>query len=224
MMKKHLVKIIKQSNCFMYLIAAIYSLPSILRIKGIKRNQIELKCAFIKNSRINIKGKNNRIIITPENRLNNCLLYIRGNNCEIIIDKHCILSNLELWIEDDGGKIIVGYRTTVEGGHIAATEGKTIAIGEDCMFSNNIEIRNGDSHAIFDKTNEQRTNNAKSIKIGDHVWLGSDVKVLKGSIIGDNAIVSTGAIVTGLIENNSINAGIPSKKIKDNIYWTRDRK
>lgn len=163
-------------------------------------------------------------MIHPENRLSNCLLHISGNNCKIIVDQHCILSNVELWIEDEGGVIQIGYRTTMEGGHIAATEGQAISIGEDCMFSHRIEIRNGDSHAIFDSKTKQRINVAESIIIGNHVWLGADAKILKGAIVGDNSVVTTGAIIASKCEDsNAIYGGIPAKKIKEDIAWIRER-
>jgi acetyltransferase-like isoleucine patch superfamily enzyme len=223
-MKKSVIKILKKSNIVLYIVSSIFSLSSYLRVKGKYKNTIQYKGAFLKNTRIILKGRNNIIKIGKENRLNNCLLYISGTNCEINIDKHCILDNLELWIEDDGGKIFVGCRTTIAGGHIAATEGEVISIGEDCMFSHGIEIRNGDSHSIFSKDSSRRINVNKPVKIGSHVWLGGDVKVLKGSSIGDNSIISTGAIVTGgIVEPNTIYAGVPAKKVKENIYWERDR-
>ena len=222
-MKRYIIEIIKKSESALNLLSAIFSLNSYFKIKGWRKNSIKCKGVFLKNTRISINGQNNIVKIDRENRLNNCLLYISGNNCEILIEKHCILDDLELWIEDDGGKIIVGYRTTIKGGQIAATEGEVISIGEDCMFSHRIEIRNGDSHAIFSKESNQRINVNKPVKVGNHVWLGADVKVLKGSIIGDDAIISTGAIVTGVVESNSIYAGVPAKKVKENIYWERDR-
>jgi acetyltransferase-like isoleucine patch superfamily enzyme len=204
--------------------AFIYSFFSVLFIKGWFYNSIIFRSSFLKKTKIIVKGKNNSIIIHPENRLSNCLLYISGNDCRINIDKHCILSNMELWIEDDGGQILIGCLSTMEGGHIASTEGKTISIGNDCMFSNKIMIRNGDSHAIFEKESNRRVNSAESIFIGNHVWLGADSKILKGSLIGDNCIIATGSIVTGkCFDLNSIYAGIPARKIKDNIYWRRER-
>lgn len=118
---------------------------------------------------------------------------------------------------------MIGNRTTAEGGHIAATEGESIFIGEDCMFSHGIEIRNGDSHAIVDYNSKVRINGAQPIKIGSHVWLCSDAKVLKGSYIEDGAIIATGAIVTGNVPHHTIYGGIPAKKIKDNIDWERKR-
>ncbi|MBC7845818.1 MAG: acyltransferase [Flavobacterium sp.] len=223
-MKKILVDILKNNKFLIPIMSFIYSSFSILRIKGRYGNTIILKAVFLKKTKIRINGKNNTIIIHPENRLYNCLLHISGNNCKIIIGKHCVLSHAELWIEDDGGKIEIGYRTTMEGGHIAATEGQSITIGEDCMFSHRIEIRNGDSHAIYDEQSKLRINAAESILIGNHVWLSADAKILKGTVIGDNSIVATGAIVTGKCEElNAIYGGVPARKIKESISWIRER-
>lgn len=223
-MKKIVVHILKKNESLMCVMSFIYSLFSILSIKGRYGNKIILKAAFLKKTKIGIVGKNNTIRIHPENRLYNCLLHISGNNCEIVIGRHCVLSNIELWIEDDGGKIEIGYRTTMEGGHIAATEGQSIIIGEDCMFSHRIEIRNGDSHAILNKNTNERINHAKPVVIGNHVWLGADVKVLKGSFVADNSIVAAAAIVTGICDDsNTIYGGIPARKIKEGISWTRER-
>ena len=216
--------LLKKNKYLMAFFAFFYSFFSVIFFKGWFYNSIIFKSAFLKNTKIFVKGKNNIVLIHPENRLFNCLLYISGNDCQIIIDRRCILSNLELWIEDDGGQIHIGCFSTMEGGHFASTEGKTISIGKDCMFSNQIVIRNGDSHAIYDIVSNLRINSSESIFIGNHVWLGAEAKILKGSIIGDNCIVGTGAIVTGhCTDTHSIYAGIPARKIKENIFWKRDR-
>lgn len=205
-------------------VAFIYSFFAVFSIEGRSGNSIILKSAFLKKTKIRILGKNNLVLILPENRLSNCLLHILGNNCKIVIGEHCVLSHTELWIEDDGGTIEIGCRTTVEGGHIAATEGQSISIGEDCMFSHRIEIRNGDSHAIFDTKTKQRINSAKSIVIGKHVWLGADAKILKGVTVGDNSIVATGGIVTsGCDDSNAIYGGIPARILKEGVFWVRER-
>lgn len=222
-MKQYIITKIKNSFFLLITSAFLYSLLSYIKLSGWCKNRIILKGSFLRKTKIKIQGRNNSLIISPENRLNNCLIYISGDNCQIKIDKHCILKNVELWIEDNNGKIEIGYRSTIEGAHISATEGQSIIIGEDCMFSHGIDIRNGDSHSIVDLKTGKRTNHAKQVVIGNHVWLGSDVKVLKGSIVKDGSIISTGAIITGQVDANSIYAGIPAKKIKENINWQRKR-
>lgn len=222
-MKKYLIRIIKNSDVLLNYASLIFSFPTFFRIKGYFHNSLRFRGAFLYKTRIWVQGKNNIIHIASENRLNSCLIYVSGNNCEIHIEKHCILTNLEIWIEDDGGKILIGKRTTIEGGHIASTEGKSITLGEDCMFSHGIEIRNGDSHSIFNFETNERINNAKSVEIENHVWLGADSKILKGAIVGEGSIISTSAVVTGAVEKNTIYAGIPAKKVKENIYWKRER-
>lgn len=181
------------------------------------------KGVFFRNTRCLVKGPFNEIVFMPVNRLTNCMLFIKGKGCNVSIGLHCILNNTELWIEGDNGVISIGDNTTIEGAHIASTEGKKIIIGKDCMFSSGIQIRNGDSHSILDLTSGERINEAQDIIIGNHVWIGSDVKILKGVKIGDNTVIGIGSIVTGEIEENSVYAGVPAKKIRSNVQWNRNR-
>lgn len=51
------------------------------------------------------------------------------------------------------------------------------------------------------------------IQIGQDVWLGANVLVLKGVTIGRGAIVGAGAVVTKSIPEFEIWAGVPAKKL-----------
>lgn len=53
-----------------------------------------------------------------------------------------------------------------------------------------------------------------AIKIGNDVWIGSDVVILGGVEIGDGAIVAAGTVVTKNVEPYSIVGGNPSKLIR----------
>lgn len=189
-----------------------------------------------------IKGKNNKIYSSSGSRLKfdivgnnntlqidqsaviNCLIYIRGNNHHIKIGKNVRINSGELWLEDDYGKIIIDNNTTIESAHIAVTEpNMSVTIGEDCMLSTGIEIRTGDSHSIIDTTTNKRINQAQSVAIKDHVWIGSNVSILKGCVIEENAIIATRSVVTKNIKANSIAGGIPAKEIRNNVNWLRER-
>lgn len=90
------------------------------------------------------------------------------------------------------------------------------------MFSDDIEIRNGDSHSMIDTISNQRINQAEYVIIGDHVWLPTHVRVLKGSSIPSMSVVGNSAIVTSELScKNGLYAGVPCRLIKENIDWDR---
>lgn len=221
---KKITDLMKKNSSFLKAVAAIHNFIFLsFKLNFSRKNKIIMKGVFLRHTRFKIIGKGNEVTIDPENRLKNCFVFIKGNNCKINIGKHCILTNTTLWIEDDLGSISIGGYSNSYGAHISATEGESIKIGEDCMFSHGIDIRNGDSHPIFDNNTGKRINLAAPIKIGSHVWLGADVKVLKGITIDDNSIIGTGSIVTSNVDSNSIYVGVPAKKVKDSISWKRHR-
>lgn len=49
--------------------------------------------------------------------------------------------------------------------------------------------------------------------IGNNVFLGWGCTILCGSIIGNNTIIGAGSVVSGILEENSIYAGNPAKRI-----------
>lgn len=51
-------------------------------------------------------------------------------------------------------------------------------------------------------------------KIGDDVWIGAGVIVLRGAIIGQGAVLAAGALVKGVVPEYEIWAGVPAKFIK----------
>lgn len=178
----------------------------------------------IKNVQYDISGDNNTIILENHAELTNCKIYMRGNGHMLRLGSYTKFQGGELYFEDDECIIEIGANTFIVSAHIAVTEPrKKIIIGEDCMLSTGITIRTGDSHSIIDEASQQRINYAEDIHISNHVWIGADAKLLKGVIIGENSIISTGAIVTSSVPNNVIAAGIPAKIIKTGVNWQHER-
>ena len=134
--------------------------------------------------------------------------------------------NAHLVIENDKGSIVLKRHVTISGQtEIAVIEGIKVTIGEDCLFSAQINIRTGDSHSILDQETGKRINPSQDVTIGDHVWVGNDVKILKGVKIGEHSIVGTGAILSrGDYPSHSIIGGIGHGKVlKTGIDWCPQR-
>lgn len=104
---------------------------------------------------------------------------------------------------------------------IRASEGASVLIGADCMFASNVEIRTDDTHAIYDMHTGKRTNPARDISIGEHVWIGKHAAVFGGVSIGSGAVVGFRSIVTKDVPNNSVAAGAPAKIVRKDIAWER---
>lgn len=92
------------------------------------------------------------------------------------------------------------------------------------LFSTNVIFRTGDSHSILSRDSNKRINPSKSIQVGNRVWFGNNVTILKGVYINDDNIIGTGSILTKSINTcNNIIAGIPAKIIKSGVFWTSER-
>lgn len=104
---------------------------------------------------------------------------------------------------------------------IRASEGAGVTIGEDCMFAASIELRADDTHAIYDVRTGKRANPARSITIGEHVWLGKNVVVMSGATIGSGSVVGFRSVVTGAIPNNCVAVGAPARVVRRDVAWER---
>ena len=187
------------------------------KLKLINEGAVLLKCKLISKQQ-------NTIILHPGAIIRNTIFHIHGSNNFIEIGENASVNGAEFWIENNNNSITVGASTNLCGKiHLACTEGKSIRIGRDCLFSSEIVFRTGDSHSIVDMEGK-RINLPEDIVIGDHVWMGYRVIISKGVKIPDNTVVGTGAIVTKEFdEENTILAGVPARVVKSGIDWSLDR-
>jgi acetyltransferase-like isoleucine patch superfamily enzyme len=189
-------------------------------------NFISLRGIYSAHSSFTISGEGNSIRIIPGiTRFKNCTFTIKGNNNRILIEKDCNLNNCHLYIEDNGGFIHIGEHTTITGNtDIAVIEGCKVEIGKDCLLSSDIVLRTGDSHSVIDAKTKERVNMSMDITIGEHVWIGHSVKVLKGVKVGNHSIIATGAILTKRdYHDNVIIGGIGGKVLREGIDWCSQR-
>lgn len=204
--------------------AALYSRLTGSKIKVAKGNTIEKKGAFLKHCRIRVSGTGNRIIFADRVLCEDCKISLSGTNNTVIIGEQVCLSRVHIVTEDNNNTVKIGADSRLFGPiQIACIEGTSVEIGEDCLFSSEIHIRTGDSHSVLDLAGN-RTNYAKDIRVGNHVWIGYRCVLTKGAGIPENSIVSLGAIVTKTFDTpNVVLAGVPAKVVKENVNWCKQR-
>ena len=90
---------------------------------------------------------------------------------------------------------------------------KGISIGNDCLLASGCKFVDHDHGIATNQLMRLQGGAESAIIIGNNVWLGFNVLVLKGVHIGEGAIVAAGAVVTRSIPAGEIWAGIPAKKV-----------
>lgn len=75
-----------------------------------------------------------------------------------------------------------------------------IEIGDNCKFGNNLVIVDHDHNyrvnGEYTKDNPEFV--SSPIKIGNNVWCGANVTILRGTEIGDNCVIAAGSTVKGI--------------------------
>ena len=113
------------------------------------------------------------------------------------------------------GDIHVGERTVINSGCVLYS-GNGISIGSDVQIAANCTIAPV-NHQVKDpnmKINEQGHAISKGgIIIEDDVWIGANVVLLDGAIIGKGTVIAAGSLVRGKCEAYKIYGGNPLKMI-----------
>lgn len=217
---------IKQSDACMNVFYKLrfHALGNRKIIKG-SGNKIAFSNARLDHVTIKIKGNNNTIIIGESASVKECTIQMMGDNHLLDLGKNTIFVQSNFAFEDHHGLIRIGDRSSMlHHGLISAVEPYSkVEIGVDCMFSTNVDIRNTDSHSILDRKTGERINPGKNITIGNKVWLGAYVQVVKGVVIGNNTVIGIRSLVTKEIPPHSLAAGIPAKVIRTDIDWKEER-
>lgn len=185
-----------------------------------KGNKIVGNYPKICNSTINFNGKNNILYCAENLDLNGTYIEFRGNNAVAFINASYIhKGNILL---NNNCTVYIGKMTFLFGISIQTVNDKHCFIGDDCLFASGVKIRNTDSHCIYDCFTYERLNQCESIYIGDHVWLAEDVLILKGTQIDSGCVIGARSVVANKkIPHNTIWAGNPVRKIKENIFWDK---
>lgn len=170
-------------------------------VEGVKNNILYCEDnVVLENSNINFKGSNS-VVFLSENRHTYFLHVTAYNNSTLYLGKNNYM-NKRL--------------------HIILSEGKNVIVGEECLFALGCWIRTADPHIIYNVETKLRINNSKNVIIGDHIWCGQDVLILKGSQIGSGCIIGARAVVSGKrLNSNSVYAGNPIRCVKDNVFHSK---
>ena len=130
-------------------------------------------------------------------------VFLSGHTDNLIgVNRPCIVS-----VYNPGTIVNIGEGTGFSGTVIGAFAG--ITIGKNVKCGANTLITDGDWHP-----EDPRSGTPRPVVIGDNVWLGVGVTVLKGAKIGENSLIGANSVVTGEIPANVVATGNPCRVIR----------
>ncbi|QHC56859.1 sugar O-acetyltransferase [Rathayibacter tanaceti] len=111
---------------------------------------------------------------------------------------------------DFGRNITLGKRVFINSGCRFQDQGG-ITIGDDCLLGHNTVIATL-QHGLAPARRADLL--PSPVVLGRSVWLGANVTILPGVVIGDNAVIGAGSVVTRDVPANAIAVGSPARVVR----------
>lgn len=172
-------------------------------------NRVEIGDAAIPSRlRLRIHGNHNHVRIAHKAEI---------KDLTIVCGTHVPAHNVRVEIDEE-------FTIEVGGRFLLYNSGNRLSIGRECMFSNGVTIRCGESpHLIFDRDSGDYRDVSDGVFIGHHVWVGEDAYITKAVSIGDESIVGARSVVTRRFTDTHVAlAGNPARVVREQVQWIRN--
>jgi acetyltransferase-like isoleucine patch superfamily enzyme len=126
----------------------------------------------------------------------------RNQPCYVVVDKAAVLT--------------IGNNVGISSTAIVCHN--NIAIGDNVRIGGGTCIYDSDFHSLditirLDAAKDRKQRKTKPVVIGNNVFIGAHVTILKGVDIGDDAIIGACAVVTKSVPKGEMWAGNPARCI-----------
>ena len=179
------------------------------------------KVDTVSGCEFHFKGNNNIVIIHKNTAFQNTRIEA-ANNCFYFFHKSSFKVSINIGnLNNDNIKFVIDKNFSCPSNCKIVLPNYAGYIGQDCMFSYDVEIRSTDWHSILSNRGDV-ISNKDYLFIGNHIWIGNHVRILKNTYINDNSIIGSSAVVKGnFIHHSCIIAGNPAKIVKRDMSWSR---
>lgn len=132
----------------------------------------------------------------------------------VVIGKQCLISAGVSFVVTATGGITIGNRVYIGKSCVLASD-TGITIGDNTMLAEFVSIIDAD-HGTEKNGIPIRDQNLKPapITIGNDVWIGRGCAVLKGTTIGEGAVIGANSVVTRDIPPYAVACGVPARIVR----------
>ncbi len=170
------------------------------------------------------RARDNLVVIGPASTRPTHLRFQGSNNLCIFAGETAWPLDLDVRFSSDRGCLFMGRGATSNGTSIILEGiGRSVFVGEDCMFAAGSAIRTSDLHALIDRATGTCLNPSADVILNPHVWVGQDVLISKGVTVGSGAVIGAKSLVTRDVPAETVAGGVPAHVIRERVTWSRDR-
>ncbi len=143
--------------------------------------------------------------------------------CTVSIGENSLIEG-RIIFDREKSTVTIGNRTYI--GNSLLVCASSITVGDDILMAWGITIVDHNSHSVtWDERKDDVMNwihgrkdwthvACAPVTIGNKVWIGFNVIILKGVTIGEGAVVAAGSVVTKDVPPYAIVAGNPAKVVR----------
>jgi acetyltransferase-like isoleucine patch superfamily enzyme len=114
-----------------------------------------------------------------------------------------------------GENVFISHKAKID-----TTYPKSIVIGNNCYITYGAIVVAHD-HSVYRHTPFSEDNGRGGVVLEDNVFIGAHAIVLRNVKIGENSVISAGAVVTKDVPPNVIVAGNPARVIREFLILNR---
>jgi acetyltransferase-like isoleucine patch superfamily enzyme len=112
------------------------------------------------------------------------------------------------------GQIRIGDRVMINNNVALTADGASIEIGNGTVTGINLSVMTSDGHSLDPDHRHDGAMKCLPVSIGENVFIGDNVTILKGVKIGKNAIIGANSLVIKDIPENTIASGNPCNVLR----------
>ena len=158
-------------------------------------------------------GASNNLIVIGENTNVFGQIHVHGSGSLIVFAGNVhqwSMVNVRQW---SNGQVFFWGQASTSNGCDVIMQGANgrVLVGDDCMFANDIFVRNSDMHPMVDLRSGAWINKPGDVVIEPHVWVAQEALISKKVRVGRGSIIGAKSLVNRSVPMYSLVAGVPAR-------------
>jgi acetyltransferase-like isoleucine patch superfamily enzyme len=112
------------------------------------------------------------------------------------------------------GEVRIGAKTVL-GQECTISAFQHVSIGRECIVADRVMLIDFDHGAVeVERPIREQGIYKRDVDVGHNVWIGYGACILRGTTVGDNAIIGTATVVTKDVPANAVVGGVPAQVLR----------